>query len=90
MNKELLGRLELAGQYQKKAIRALFPEGMEEHIEVIENELKAMFMEVVVETMKYHNAKTRWKNTENKEENETCDKVKNSEKQGRTKKVHIV
>lgn len=87
MNKELLGRLELAGQYQKKAIRALFPEGMEEHMEVIENELKAMLMEVVAETMRYHNANVKQKTTE---ENENCDKTKNSEKQGRTKKVQIV
>lgn len=85
MNKELLGRLELAGQYQKKAIRALFPEEMEEHIEVIENELKEMFMEMAVERMKYRSAKT----TENNEENENCDKIKKDEEQRRTKKVHI-
>ncbi len=49
MREEMLSRLMEAGKYQKKAIRALFPESMAGHMEVIENELSAMFMEYAME-----------------------------------------
>lgn len=52
MNKEMIDRLRTAGQYQKKAIRALFPETMNGHLEIIEKELKSMFMEAAIELMK--------------------------------------
>ena len=48
MNKEMMGRLKTAGEYQKKAIRALFPEEMEDHLTLIEKEMKAMFMEMAM------------------------------------------
>lgn len=48
MNKEMMKRMKTAGEYQKKAIRALFPEEMEEHLDVIEKEMKAMFMEMAM------------------------------------------
>lgn len=44
-NKEMIGRLKTAAGYQKKAIRALLPEGMEGHLDVIEKEVKMMFAE---------------------------------------------
>ena len=47
MNKELISRLKKAGGYQRQAIRALLPEGMEGHLDVIENEIKQMFEETV-------------------------------------------
>lgn len=51
MNKEMLHRMKTAGEYQRKAIRALFPEELSGHIDVIENELKIMLMELVTELM---------------------------------------
>ena len=52
MNREMMQRIKMAGDYQRKAIRALFPEEMGEHLDVIEKEIKAMVMELVVEIAK--------------------------------------
>ena len=52
MNKEMMQRIKMAGDYQRKAIRALFPEEMGEHLDVIEKEIKAMVMGIVVEIVK--------------------------------------
>ena len=52
MNREMMQRIKMAGDYQRKAIRALFPEEMGEHFDVIEKEIKAMVMELVVEIAK--------------------------------------
>ena len=52
MNKEMMQRIKMAGDYQRKAIRALFPEEMGEHLDVIEKEIKAMVMGLVVEIVK--------------------------------------
>ena len=52
MNKEMIYRMKIAGEYQRKAIRALFPEEMGEHMDVIEKELKMMVMEVTTELLK--------------------------------------
>lgn len=52
MNKEMLHRMKIAGEYQRKAIRALFPEEMGEHFDVIEKELKMMMMEAAAELLK--------------------------------------
>lgn len=51
MNKEMLGRIKTAAGFQRQAIRALLPEGMEGHLDVIEGELKAMFAEAVTKVM---------------------------------------
>lgn len=48
MNKELLRRIQTAGEYQRKAVYALFPEEMSGHLEVIEKELKMMALEAVM------------------------------------------
>ncbi|MDD6812251.1 MAG: hypothetical protein PUD93_10350 [Lachnospiraceae bacterium] len=72
MNKEILERLELAGHYQKKALRALFPEEMGEHLDVIEQELKAMFMELAAEAVKQYNTSKK----ETAEESNTKTNVK--------------
>ena len=37
MNKEMLHRMKIAGEYQRKAIRALFPEEMGKHLDVYES-----------------------------------------------------
>ena len=52
MNKEMMQRIKMAGDYQRKAIRALFPEEMGEHLDVIEKEIKAMVLGLVVEIVK--------------------------------------
>ena len=62
MNREMMQRIKIAGDYQRKAIRALFPEEMGEHFDVIEKEIKAMVMELVVEIVKEQ------KTTANKED----------------------
>ena len=48
----MMQRIKMAGDYQRKAIRALFPEEMGEHLDVIEKEIKAMVMGLVVEIVK--------------------------------------
>jgi len=45
MNREMSERMKIAGEYQRKAVRALFPEQMGEHLDVIERELKMMVIE---------------------------------------------
>ena len=49
MNKEVMKRLRTAGNYQRKALRALFPEEVSSHLDVIEGELKEMFKEIALE-----------------------------------------
>lgn len=55
MNKELLQRIQAAGEYQRKAVYALFPEEMSGHLETIEKELKMMAAEAVMAFWKNNN-----------------------------------
>lgn len=48
----MLHRVKIAGKFQKKAIRALFPEEMGGHLDVIEKEWKMMVMEVAAELLR--------------------------------------
>lgn len=50
MSKEMMYRIKTAGEYQKKAIHALFPEKMSRHLDVIEKEIREMLMEMLMET----------------------------------------
>ena len=52
MDRELLHRLKMAADYQRKAMRALMPEKMGKHLDVIENEIKCMVMEAAAELLK--------------------------------------
>jgi hypothetical protein len=79
MNRETISRLRKAGEYEKMAIKALFPEKAAKHIEVIEKELHAMVMEMVVDAIKY----------EKENKNENCDSNTKEEKNSRVKKVNI-
>ena len=45
MNKSMKNRFQEAKRYQKKAIQALLPEGVAKHLDVIEQELIALFIE---------------------------------------------
>lgn len=47
MSRELKERLKKAGEYQRKAILELLPEGMEGHLEVIGKELRQMAGEML-------------------------------------------
>lgn len=77
MNKEMLHRMKIAGEYQRKAIRALFPEEMSEHLDVIENELKMMVMEAATELLKEYN------------KSDACSKGQSQEQTSKVKKVDI-
>ena len=58
MSSEMVRRLKVAGDYQRKAIKALFPEEMGGHLDVIEKEVKAMFAELVMEVGEEHKETT--------------------------------
>ncbi|MBO4750267.1 MAG: hypothetical protein J5546_08110 [Lachnospiraceae bacterium] len=47
MDQDMRERLKRAREYQRKAILELLPKGMEEHLEVIGNELKKMAEETI-------------------------------------------
>ena len=78
MNREMLHRMKKAGEYQREAIRALFPEEMIGHLNVIENEMKAMLMEVAAEVLK------------SSRKEKTSEKNHWDENASKTKKVDIV
>lgn len=78
MNKEMIQRLRIAGEYQKKAIHSLFLEEMGEHLDVIEKELKMMVMELATELLKECNR------------SDTCKGGQSHEQTSKVKKVDIV
>ena len=78
MNKEMLERVKTAGKYQRKAIRALFPEKMGEHLDVIEKEMKIMAVEAAAELLKNCNIV------------DACGKAQCQEQASKVKKVDIV
>ena len=51
ISENMMKRLKKAAGYQRQAILALLPEGMEGHLDVIEKELKEMFAETFVNAM---------------------------------------
>ena len=65
MSSEMVRRLKVAGDYQRKAIKALFPEEMSGHMDVIEREVKAMLVELAMEIGKEHKETTE-ENTKTK------------------------
>lgn len=79
-NVEMMRRLRTAGKYQRKAVRALLPDQMSSHLDVIEDEIKGMFKDIALEmVMEYKKC-----------ENESCkDEADNSKTSGKTKKVDI-
>lgn len=78
MDKEMMKRVRTAGVYQKKAIRALFPEEMSGHLDVIEAELKAMLVEAAMEMMMEHKSSPT-------DEEDCCTKDQTSETNTKTK-----
>ncbi len=75
MNSEMIDRFKLAGEYQRKAIYALFSEEMGEHLEVIEKELKMMAMEVITELLKESNGSGAFKARQSQEQTSKVKKV---------------
>lgn len=55
MHSDMVVRLKTAGEYQRKAIRALFPEEMGGHLDVIEKEVKLMAAELLADLVKGKN-----------------------------------
>ena len=78
MDKEILHRMKIAGEYQRKAIHALFPEEMGKHLDVIEKEMKMMVMEVAAELLKNCN------------KGDVCQDGQRHEQTSKVKKVDIV
>lgn len=79
-------RLRTAQNYQKKAIKALFPPKMNGHLEVIESEMKAMFLEMVMEAAAgYKEAKWDMEYEEDTEEDPEEDLEKDTEKNAEEK-----
>lgn len=78
MNKEMLYRMKKAGEYQKMAIRALFPEKVGGHLDVIEKEIKMMAAELAADVVRECR------------KNNTCDETQDCEKSSHVKKVDIL
>lgn len=75
MTKEMLHRMKAAGEYQRKAIRALFPEEMGGHLDMIEREMKMMVMEAVAELLKGCNKEDANKDGQSHEQTSKAKKI---------------
>ncbi|MCR5687244.1 MAG: hypothetical protein K6G58_04420 [Lachnospiraceae bacterium] len=51
MNKDMAKRLKTAARFQRQAVLALLPEGMEGHLDVIEKEIRSMLAEALAHTV---------------------------------------
>lgn len=78
MNKEMLHRMKIAGEYQRKAVRALFPEEMGGHLDAIEKEMKMMVREAAAELLKNCN------------KSDVCRDGQSHDQTSKVKKVDIV
>lgn len=78
MSKEMMHRMKKAGEYQREAIRALFPEKVSGHLDVIEKEIKMMLLEIAEEVVK--ECKKR----------DVCEEKQEREKPSGAKKVDIM
>lgn len=74
MHEEMWCRVRTAAEYQKKAVRALFPEKMNEHIDVIEREVKLMAAEAAVDFLRGYAMKGRKKAEGHEEKRKRDDK----------------
>lgn len=69
MYKSMKNRFQEAKSYQKKAIQALLPEGVAEHLEVIEQELIAVFIECTKDLMEQRREEAEKKSQYAQEQN---------------------
>lgn len=88
MNKEMADRIREAGNYQKKAIHALFPDRTNRHFEVIEHEIREMITEEAVEiagmVMQYQT-----KSSDEKEKGSTSKESEAQTGTSKSKKINI-
>ena len=75
MNSEVAGRIKLAGEYQRKAIYALFQEKVSEHLTVIEKELKMIALEVLAEVLNERNESHTFSEQQSREQTSKVKKV---------------
>lgn len=78
MNKEMLNRLKTAGEYQRKAVHALFPEKVGRHLDMIEREMKMMVVDAAAELLKNYNKE------------DACGEGQSREQASKVQKVTIV
>lgn len=74
MSNDMLRRMKTAGEYQRRAIRALLPEKVSGHLDVIEKEIKMMVLELAADV---------WNECEKKiagEEGQDCRKSSGAKK----------
>ncbi len=90
MNKEMLHRLKIAGEYQRKAIRALFPEETGKRLDVIEKEMKMMVMEAVAELLKNCNMDEACRGEQSYEDSFEQRYEQSSRQTSKVKKVDIM
>lgn len=90
MNKEMLQRLKIAGEYQRKAIRALFPEEMGKHLDVIEKEMKMMVVEAAGELLKNCNNDDSYRDGQSYEESSGQRYEQSNRQTSKVKKVDII
>lgn len=69
MYKSMKNRFQEAKSYQKKAIQALLPEGVVEHLDVIEQELIAVFIECTKDLMEQRREEAEKKSQYAQEQN---------------------
>ena len=87
MNAEILQRAREAKKYQMMAVKALFPNIQNEHMKVIEKEIKAMLMEGIMDCMSQCMAANA--TGAEKETKETADGDAHKEAQGGKKKRKV-
>ena len=90
MNKEMLHRLKIAGEYQRKAIRVLFPEEMGKHLDVIEKEMKMMVVEAAAELLKNCNKDDACRDGESYEDSHEQSYEQSTAQTSKVKKVNIM
>lgn len=81
MNKEIISRLKTAGEYQRQAIYALFPDNISRHLDVIEKELEMMAVEIAADVVRECRKCGNCGN---------CDREQAYKKESEVKKVEIV
>ena len=90
MDKEILHRMKIAGEYQRKAIHALFPEEMGKHLDVIEKEMKMMVVEAAAELLKNCNRDGACRDGESYEESYEQGYEQSTGRTSQVKNVDIV
>lgn len=92
MDMERMNRLIEAKKYQEKAIKALFPEHMQGHIEVIQKEIRGMVQDGVLQLLQSEAGMELIKtmmNSMGSDTNAETDMKEANKKESKVKKVNI-